>query len=114
MSRRPAVSLVEVLLGLAIAALVAGLLLAGFGKMRASADRMKCTNNLRQLGLALHNYHDTVDHLPSLVDQGAGAPTGQGLPSVFALLTPFIEADPWNYRQTRPVIEYHAHSSVHF
>jgi len=114
MSRRPAVSLVEVLLGLAIAALVAGLLLAGFGKMRASADRIKCTNNLRQLGLAVHDYHDTNDGLPPLTDQGDKAPTGKGLPSLFAHLTPYMEADPWNYRESRPTVEYHAHSSVSF
>jgi hypothetical protein len=113
--RRPAATLVEVLLGLAIAVLIFGLVVAGAGKMRASADRMKCSNNLKQLGLAVHNYQDTADHLPSLVDQGTGASTGQGLPSLFALLTPFIEADPWCYSPRRRLPdEYHAHSSVAF
>jgi hypothetical protein len=114
MSRRPAATLVEVLVGLAIAALVVGLVLAGFGKIRASADRMKCTNNLKQLGLAVLNCELTDDHLPSLVDQGTGAPTGQGLPSLFALLTPYLEADPWYYNLNRLPAEYHAHSSVSF
>src|SRR4051812_47377815 len=111
MSRRPAATLVEVLLVLAIAALIIGLVVAGFAKMRESASRMKCTNNLRQLALAVQNYQDTNDHLPALVDQGTAAPTGQGLPSIFALLTPFLEADPRNYRGDRTAPnDYHAHS----
>jgi hypothetical protein len=115
MSRRPAATLVELLLVLAIAALVLGLVVAGSAKMRESAGRMKCSNNLKQLALAVLNYHDTFDRLPPIVDQGDGAVTGRGLPSVFAHLTPFIEADPWCYSPRRRLPEeYHAHSSVAF
>jgi hypothetical protein len=111
---RPAVSRVEVLVGALIAVLAVGLLLAVVGRTRGAADQMKCSNNLKQLGLAVHNYELTNGRLPPLTDQGDGAPTGHGLPSVFAHLTPYIEADPWNYRESRPSVEYHAHSSVHF
>ena len=114
MIRRPAVSRVEALVGAILAAMVVGFFLGFVGNVRESANRVKCSNNLNQLGLAVHNYELTNRHLPPLTDQGAGAPTGKGVPSIFAHIMPYIESDPWNYRESRPVIEYHAHSSVHF
>jgi hypothetical protein len=44
---------------------VAGLVAAGIGRLRQTADRQACANNLRQLGLALHNYHDTFQRFPA-------------------------------------------------
>jgi len=114
MFRRPAVKRVGVLIGLLIAVLVVGVFLAGISKIRSSADQEACRLNLKQLGLAVSNYHDTNDRLPPLVDRGDGAETGRGLPSVFALLTQFIEADPANYHSRREPNEYWAHSSVPF
>jgi prepilin-type processing-associated H-X9-DG protein len=114
MVRRRGLTKVEVLVGVAIVALIGGLLLSGMCRIGESANRIKCQNNLKQLGLAVHNYHDTCDRLPPLTDQGEGAPRGQGLPSVFALLTNFLESDPWNYTDRRTPTEYHSHSSVTF
>lgn len=114
MTRRPGLTRVEALVGLLVAALVVGLFAAGVGKMQGSADRMKCSNNLKQLGLALNNYYLTNDHLPPLADQGAGAPTGRGLPSGFGQLPPFLEGTTMVFRPEQSPDRYHAHSSIEF
>src|SRR5207248_6728503 len=112
--RRAGVSRAEVAVALLFIVVVGGLLLAAVGRVREAAARASCANNLKQIGIALHNYHDAHSRLPPLADQGAGAETGGGLPSAFALLTPYIEASPAYYRPGRTPNEYHAHSSVLF
>jgi len=87
--RRNAFTLVELLVVIAIIGILVGLLLPAVQAAREAARRMQCTNNLKQIGLALHNYHDAHRSFPlGHLFPGQGA--GTGWTWTLAIL-PFIE-----------------------
>ena len=85
-----AFTLVELLVVIAIIGVLIALLLPAIQAAREAARRTQCTNNLKQIGIGVHNFHDTVQGLPPITVPSGGSNRA----SFFVFLYPFIEQEP--------------------
>jgi len=101
MLRRAAFTLMELLVVIAIIAILIGLLLSAVQSAREAAARIRCANNLKQIALAAHNYHETNGRFPPGVYQLGfnNAPRYRGI-TLFVYLAPYLEQEnltrDWN------------------
>jgi hypothetical protein len=94
----------DLLVGLSVLAVVAGMLIAAVMRVREAAARSHCRNNLKQIGIALQNYHDNLNSFPAATMQTEGLPPEKRLSWLYEL-DPFMHArmDPtWGMNRNKP------------
>jgi prepilin-type N-terminal cleavage/methylation domain-containing protein len=93
--KRAAMSLVELLVVIAIIGILIALLLPAVQRVREAAARASCTNNMKQLGLALQNYHDANGCFPPGMTVNGSNVAETGTFCGFVLILPFLEQQNW-------------------
>ncbi|MFT5526184.1 MAG: prepilin-type N-terminal cleavage/methylation domain-containing protein [Pirellulaceae bacterium] len=93
---RSAFTLVELLVVIAIIGILVALLLPAVQAAREAASRSTCTNNLKELGIAIHNHHDTLRFIPysRRLEYDSNGRPGNGYETWAVLIMPFIEQRP--------------------